>query len=160
MDWITSLFNGTFLALLGAALAMGCAGMGSAKGVGIAAEAATGVLAEDPNKFVLTLILQALPSTQGIYGFVVAFLIMNNIGLFAGEVYLTVPQGFFYLAAALPIAIAGYHSAVAQGRASAAAMQVVAKRPDQFVKGMLYSAMVETFAVLALLISIMMLINI
>ena len=67
MEWLTSIFNGTFLAILGAALAAGFAGAGSAKGVGVAGEAAAGVLSEDPGKFGQTLLLQALPGTQGIY---------------------------------------------------------------------------------------------
>lgn len=160
MDWLNQIFNGPFLALLGAALAAGFAGAGSARGVGIAGEAAAGVLTEDPGKFGQTLLLQALPGTQGIYGLLVAFLIMNNIGVFQGNVSLTVAQGLQYFASAMPIAIAGYFSGVAQGRASAASMNIIAKRPEELAKAMLYPAMVETYAVLALLVSILMLINV
>lgn len=160
MDWLNQIFNGPFLALLGAAFAAGFAGAGSARGVGIAGEAAAGVLTEDPGKFGQTLLLQALPGTQGIYGLLVAFLIMNNIGVFQGNVELSVAQGLQYFASAMPIAIAGYFSAIAQGRASAASMNIIAKRPEELAKGMLYPAMVETYAVLALLVSILMLINV
>ena len=73
-------FNGNFLAVLGAALAVGLGGIGSAKGVGIAGEAAAGLIAEDPDKFGQTLILQALPGTQGIYGFLVGIMVMLNCG--------------------------------------------------------------------------------
>lgn len=156
-DWLNA---GAFLALLGAALAAGFAGAGSAKGVGIAGEAAAGVLTEDPGKFGQTLLLQALPGTQGIYGLLIAFLIMSNAGIFSGTVDLTVQQGLGYLASALPIAIAGYFSGIAQGRASAASMGIIAKRPEELAKAMLYPAMVETYAVLALLVSILMLINV
>ena len=58
MEWIAAIFSGRTLAILGAALAMGMAGTGSAKGVGIAGEAAAGVLAEDPSKFGQTLLLR------------------------------------------------------------------------------------------------------
>ncbi len=160
MEWLTSIFNGTFLAILGAALAAGFAGAGSAKGVGVAGEAAAGVLSEDPGKFGQTLLLQALPGTQGIYGLLVAFLILNNIGLFSGGAEVTTAQGLMYLASALPIAIAGYFSGIAQGRASAASMNIIAKRPEELAKAMLYPAMVETYAVLALLVSILMLTNV
>ena len=76
--------DGNTLALLGAAIAA-LAGIGSAKGVGIAGQAAAGVVAEDPKKFGKTLILQALPGTQGIYGLIISFLIMMKIGLLGGE---------------------------------------------------------------------------
>ncbi len=160
MDWLNVIFNGPFLALLGAALAAGLAGAGSAKGVGIAGEAAAGVLTEDSNKFGQTLLLQALPGTQGIYGLLVAFIILNNIGVFAGHIELGSAQGLMYIAAALPMAIGGYVSAIAQGRASAASMGIIAKKPEDLAKAMLYPAMVETYAVLSLLISILMIINI
>jgi len=161
MDWLNSIFSGPFLAILGAALAAGWAGSGSAKGVGVAGEAAAGVITEDPGKFGQTLLLQALPGTQGIYGLLVAFLIMNKIGLFGGgEMTVTVAQGFQYLASGLPIAIAGYYSGIHQGRSSAASMGVLAKRPEEFGKCMLYPAMVETYAVLALLVSVLMLMNV
>lgn len=160
MEWFENIFNGNFLALLGAALAAGCAGAGSAYGVGIAGEAAAGVLTEDPNKFGQTLLLQALPGTQGIYGLLTAFLIMNSIGIFGTPIQLTVTQGLKYFASALPIAIAGFHSAVAQGRASASSMGIIAKKPEELAKAMLYPAMVETYAVLSLLVSILMLTNV
>ena len=160
MELLNSIFNGTALALLGAALAAGLAGVGSAKGVGIAGEAASGVLTEDSSKFGQTLLLQALPGTQGIYGLLVAFLILNNIGIFGTPLEITTTQGIMYIASALPTAIVGYHSGIAQGRASAAAMGIIAKKPEDLAKAMLYPAMVETYAVLALLLSILILINI
>ncbi len=157
MEWISSLFNGTSLAILGAALAIGLAGTGSAKGVGIAGEAAAGVLTEDPSKFGQTLLLQALPGTQGIYGMIIAFLIMIKIGLIGGNpVELTTAQGFQFLFASLPIAIAGLYSGIAQGRAAAASIGIIAKRPEELGKAMMYPAIVETYAVLALLISFLM----
>ena len=86
-------FNGNFLAVLGAALAVGLGGIGSAKGVGIAGEAAAGLIAEDPDKFGQTLILQALPGTQGIYGFLVGIMVMLNCGFLGGNAALTASQG-------------------------------------------------------------------
>jgi V/A-type H+-transporting ATPase subunit K len=144
--------------MLGAALAAGLAGMGSAKGVGIVGEAAAGVVTEDPTKFGKTLLLQALPGTQGIYGVLIAFLIMTKIGLIGGAaVPLTVQQGFFIFMSALPIALVGFYSAIAQGKAAAAGVMIIAKRPEEIAKGMIYAAMVETYAVLSLLVSFLML---
>lgn len=158
MEWTGSIFNGTTLAMLGAALAALLAGTGSAIGVGIAGEAAAGVLTEDPAKFGQTLLLQALPGTQGIYGLLIAFLIMSKIGLLSGNlVTLTLQQGFMIFISALPIAIVGYYSAIAQARASVASIGIIARRPEEIAKGMTYPAMVETYAVLSLLVSFLML---
>lgn len=159
--WYEVLFNGNFLALIGAALAVGLAGSGSAKGVGLVGEAAGGVVTEDPDKFGQALLLQALPGTQGIYGLLTAFVILNRIGLVGGTPQdLTTQQGLYFLAAALPIAIVGYFSAVAQGRAAASGIGIIAKRPEELAKGITFAAMVETYAVLALLASILMIFGI
>lgn len=149
---------GTMLAILGASLAA-IAGIGSAIGVGIAGEAAAGVVAEDPKKFGQTLIMQALPGTQGIYGLLIAFIIMLKIGLMGGSgiLDLTVAQGAAILAAAAPIGLVGVFSAIAQGKAAAAGIMLIARKPEELAKGMIYAAMVETYAVLALLVSFLML---
>jgi V/A-type H+-transporting ATPase subunit K len=63
--------------------------------------------------------------------------------------------GLLYLAACLPIAIVGLVSARYQGRTSVASIGIVAKKPEQFGKAMLFPAMVETYAILALLVSIL-----
>ena len=146
---------GTILALLGAALAVGLAGAGSARGVGVAGEAAAGVIAEDPGKFGKVMVLQLLPGTQGIYGLIIGFITLSQTGILGGDGNISVGKGLVYLCACLPIAIAGYFSAIAQGRASAAAIGTVAKKPEQFGKAMIFPAMVETYAILALLISIL-----
>ena len=73
--------TGIVYALIGIALAVGLAGCGSAIGVKIAGEAAAGVCSDDPSKFGKVLILQLLPGTQGIYGLIVAFMVINNMGL-------------------------------------------------------------------------------
>ena len=62
--------NGIFFALLGASIATALAGVGSARGVGSAAQAAMGVLSEDSSKFGKMLVLTLLPGTQGLYGFI------------------------------------------------------------------------------------------
>lgn len=149
--------SGTVFALIGAGLAAGLAGAGSGMGVGIAGTAAAGVLSEDPGKFGQTILLQALPGTQGIYGLLYAFLVMLQVDIFGNMVQLSTANGLMILGASLPIAIAGYFSAVGQGRASAGAMGIIAKRPEELAKAMLYPAMCETYAVLGLLVSILML---
>ncbi len=154
MEFLTS---GNFLAILGAALAIIMAGVGSAKSVGLVGEAANGVVTEDPDKFGQALLLEALPGTQGIYGLLTGFLILNRIGIVGGTpVELTSQQGIMFLVAALPIAVVGLISAQAQGRAAAAGISLIAKRPQELAKAITFAAMVETYAVLALLGSILM----
>ncbi len=145
--------TGSFLAILGAAVAA-LAGCGSAIGIGYAGSAAAGVMAEDPKKFGATLILQALPGTQGIYGLLIAFIILNKIGFLGGNmVDLTVAQGGYFLAGAIPVGLVGIISAIHQGKVCASGIMLISKKPEQIAKAMVYGAMVETYAVLALLIS-------
>lgn len=153
---IDQIFSGQNLALLGAALAAGLAGMGSAKGVGLVGEAASGLLTEDPSKFGKTLILQALPGTQGIYGLITAFLIIFKIGLLGTPVELTVAQGAYFLMASLPIAIVGLYSGIKQGRVAASGIGLIAKRPDEVGKAITSAALVETYAIFAVLVSLLL----
>ena len=146
--------NGIFFALLGASIATALAGVGSARGVGSAAQAAMGVLSEDSSKFGKMLVLTLLPGTQGLYGLLIGFVTLSKIGIIGGtSVQVSSLQGLEILAACLPIAIVGLISAKAQGKTAAAGIGIVARRPEQFAKAMLFPAMVETYAILALLIS-------
>ena len=146
---------GLVYGLLGAAVAVYLAGAGSALGVGIAGQAAAGVVTEDPSKFAKVLVLQLLPGTQGIYGLLVGFVTLSKIGLLGGGGLELDPQtGLLILAACLPVGIVGLISGKSQGEAAAASIGIVAKKPEQFGKAMLFPAMVETYAILSLLISV------
>ena len=146
---------GIVYGLLGAAVAVLLSGTGSAIGVGIAGQAASGVVTEDPSKFAKVLIIQLLPGTQGLYGLLIGFITLSKIGVLGGGLAdLSVQTGLLILAACLPIGVVGLLSAIAQGKTAAAAIDIrIAKKPDQFGKAMLFPAMVETYAILALLIS-------
>lgn len=147
---------GMFYALLGAAAAVFLAGAGSSVGVGIAGQAASGVVTEDPAKFAKVLIIQLLPGTQGIYGLLVGFITLSKIGLLGGgSADISTLTGLLILAACLPIGIVGLISGIYQGKTAAAAIGIVARKPEQFGKAMLFPAMVETYAILSLLISIL-----
>ncbi len=158
---IFELSTGAALGMLGAGLAVCLAGAGSARGTGLAGEAGTGLLCEDPSKFGKVLILQVIPGTQGLYGLVVGFICLMRMGLLDGSyVDLSLIDGLRYLAACLPIAIGGGVSAVAQGRVAAGSINLLAKKPDDWSKGMVLCITVEFYAILSLLISIIMLFNI
>ena len=154
-------FGGMALGLLGAGLAAILAGIGSAKGTGIAGEAGAGILSEDPSKFGKAMILQVIPGTQGIYGFVVGFLALMNMGVLNGTAYnLSLTEGFRYFVACLPIGIVGLLSAIAQGKVAVASINLLAKKPDDWAKGMILCITVEFYAILALLVSLFMLFRI
>ena len=148
--------TGLVIAVFGAVLAALVAGLGSAKAVGMVGEAAAGVVAEDPSKFSKVLVLQLLPGTQGLYGLLTAVLALSQLGVLGGAALeLTVAQGFAYFGACLPITIVGYLSAIAQARTAVAGVGIVAKNPSQNGKAITMAAMVETYAILALLVSIL-----
>ena len=149
--------TGLGYALLGAALASILAGIGSAIGVGIAGQASAGVVSEKPDLFGKLLVLQALPGTQGIYGFLTAIMVMIRVGLLGGSaVELTVNKGIEFFLACLPIAIVGFLSAIYQGRVAVSAIHMTAKQPDASARGITMTALVETYAILALLVSILL----
>ena len=128
-------YAGAFFGFLGAALAAGLACVGSAKGTGIAGEAGAGLLAEDPSQFSKCMILQVIPGTQGLYGLVIGFLALMKMGLFDGTVA---------------------ELSIAQGRVAAASVNIVAKNPNDWSKGMVLCIIVEFYAILSLLISFLM----
>jgi len=152
------LVDGLVFALLGSALAIGLAGIGSALGVGIAGEAGAGVMTEDPGKFGQVLLLQALPGTQGSYGLLAGFWVLIKLGLFGGTpAAVTIAQGMQIMFACLPIAIVGLLSGISQGKTAAASIGLIARRPEETGKAIILPAMVETYAVLSLLATILLL---
>jgi len=155
------LLNGTTLAFLGAALAVGLAGIGSAKGVGMVGEAGAGLLTEDPTQFSKVMILQIVPGTQGLYGFVVWFFAMNKIGYLGGSpLEVSTAAGIQLFVACLPIAIVGLLSAIAQARVCCSGIAMITKRSEEMGKGILMAVMVEFYAILALLASLLMITNV
>ena len=133
-------------------------GIGSAKGTGMVGEAAAGLTSEDPDKSTKCLILQVLPGTQGLYGLVIWFFAMLQLGVLGGSpMELTTAQGFAYLLACLPMALGGYFTAIAQARCAASGVALVAKRAEEMSKGIVLTIMVEFYAILCLLASFLML---
>jgi V/A-type H+-transporting ATPase subunit K len=162
MSFVDS-FGGLALALLGAGLAVGLSCVGSAKGTGIAGEAGTGLLCEDPSKSGKVMVLQLLPGTQGLYGMVVFFFAIAKTGLMGGDfsqlVGMSTAEGMAYFSACLPMALGGLLSAIAQGRVAAGSINILAKKPDDWSKGLLLCGIVEFYAILSLLASMLMLLQ-
>lgn len=144
-------YGGIVVGTLGAALAVILAGMGSAKGVGMAGQAAAAVMVDEPEKFGKSLILQLLPGTQGLYGFVIGIIVTTKL-----NVDMDLQTGLTILAACLPVALVGFFSAVHQGKVAVSGIQLVAKNEDQFTKGIIFAVMVETYAILAFITSLIL----
>ena len=147
--------TGTALAILGAAIAAAFCGIGSAIGTGLAGKAAAGVTAESPDKYSKVLLLQVLPGSQGIYGLVTAFLLFSKIKLFGTASLLSIQQGLLLFFACLPIAIVGCISAIDQAKVALSGIRMGGKRPEERGKASTCCIMVETYAIFALLISLL-----
>lgn len=152
-NWISFFYEngGLIFAGLGVATATICGGIGSTIGVGMTSQAAAGLIAEEPEKFGQALILELLSATQGLYGFVISFMIFLQI---TGDI--SFQRGLFLFIAALPISFTALANGLWQGRGSAAAMQILAKKPEHTTKGIIFVAMMETYAILGFVISFLL----
>lgn len=149
--------QGIVMAFLGAAIAIGLACSGSGIGVGIAGAAGIGVLTEDPKKFGLVLLLQAFPGTQGIYGLLIGFWVLIKTGILGGSpIPLTLDQGWQIFFSCIPIGVVGFFSGWYQGKTAAAAIGSVARNPEGVGRAIVMVTMVETYAVFALLASLLL----
>ncbi len=130
IDYLINNNGGMVFAIIGMGIATIFSGIGSAKGVGQTGEAAAALTTNQPEKFGQALILQLLPGTQGLYGFVIAFMIYGSFG------EMSTVTGMAYLMASLPVAFTGLFSGMAQGKVAAAGIQILAKKPEHFFKGL------------------------
>ena len=141
-------YGGLIFGSIGIFFAVALAGAGSAKGVGMAGEAAAGVVIDEPEKFGKSLVLQFLPGTQGLYGFVIGLFI-----LFRLKTDTPVNTGFMYMVSGAVVGLAGLISAISQGKVSVAGINILAKNEEQQAKGIIFAVMVELYAILAFAIS-------
>ena len=138
--------------ILGAALAVLLAGLGSARGVQMAGEAAAGLVIDEPEKFGKAMVLQLLPGTQGLYGFVIGLFIMFKL-----RVDMSLIEGLYYVMVSLPVGIVGLKSAYYQAKVAVAGINILAKNEEHQTKGIILSVMVETYAILAFAMSFLLL---
>ena len=150
--------TGLGLAATGAIIAVMFGGLGSARGIKIASTQAAGVLSEKPDLFGKLLILMALPGTQGFYGFICAIMIALRSGIIKGEITISPIVGMAILAVGVCMGIVQWRCAIYQGEACAAAINLTSKRPEESGRAILMPALVETYAVVALLTSILLII--
>lgn len=150
--------NGFMWALMGAGFAAIIGGLGSAIGITIASAAATGVLSEDDTKFGQVLPLTAMPGTQGIYGFIAAVLVAVFFNILGGNTKIPADIGFAIFLACQPVAWLCLLTAIYQGRTSAYAIGVVGA--GKKAPALVFPALVETYAILALIVTILLLLGI
>ena len=162
MNSLFESFGGLAIGFLGASLACGLSCAGSARGCGIAGEAGAGLLCEVPNAFGKVLILQILPGTLGLFGLVVWFFALLQMGVFGGGMdptAISVTDGLKVACSCLPVAIGCFIAGPAQGRVAANAISLMASKPKEWGKGILLCVTVEFYAILFLLASFLMLLN-
>ncbi len=150
--------GGVDWALMGGGIAAILGGIGSAIGITIASSTASGILSEDGTKFGKLLPIAAMPGTQGIYGFIAAVLVVIFFGVLDGNVTLPAVAGFKVFLACMPVGILCLVSAIYQGLTGAAAAGIVAA--DQPAPALIFPALVETYAVLSLIVTILMMLGI
>ncbi|MBO5458264.1 MAG: V-type ATP synthase subunit K [Clostridia bacterium] len=143
--------NGNAIAMIGVALCAILCGIGSSIGLFKTGSAAAGVLGENPKKFGKVLVLVLLPATQGIYGFIIAIIASSSVAGIA-----TVDQGWAMLGAVLPMAISGLVTGIFQGKSAVNCIYAVGKQDSLGGKLIIYPAMIEFYAILGLIISIML----
>ncbi len=142
--------TGYVVAVIGIALCVILCGVGSGLGLYKTSSAAAGVLGEKPDKFGKLVVLMLLPATQGIYGFLVAILASNKLGM-----DMATAQGWAIFAACLPMAISGFVSAFFQAKASVNCIYAAAKQDSLGFKIAMGPAMIEFYALLGLVVSLL-----
>ncbi len=148
------MFDATVLALLGVSIAVGLGAIGSSIGTMAVARVGAMLLSKEPNKFPQVLVLTALPSSQALYGFLFGIIILLQTGLLGGEITVDSNAAFGYMIAALPVGVSCLFSGIAQGRVAASGIKIVSEKPENLNQAIVLSALLESFAIFGLIVSI------
>jgi len=132
------------LGYIGLGLLLGLAGLGSILGTTIAGNAAEGALKINPEKSSAYMVLSALPSTQGLYGFV-AFLFWMTRDM--------ANDGLLVFAVGTCIGLVCLFSGIRQGQVCANGIVGVSQGHDVMTNTFIYAALPELYAILGLLAS-------
>ena len=137
--------------MVGIALCVLLCGIGSCIGLYKTSAAAAGVCGEDPKKFGKVMVLVLLPATQGIYGFIIGIIASGVI-----DPAISVEMGWALFGAVLPMMVSGLVSAMIQGKSASNCIYAVGKQESLSGKLIVYPGMIEFYAILGLIISIML----
>ena len=152
---------GLTFAIAGAATVMALSGVGSAIGVALAGQAAGGVMTEDPEKFGRMIPLIGIPGTQGFYGFLIGFLVLNKLNLLGGAIKMpSLSQGLQIFAICFLVSLVESISAVWQGKVSVSSIYLVAKKPEEAGKALVLPIFVEIYAILGLAAAFLLLLGV
>ncbi len=152
---------GLIFAILGAVIVMVISGIGSAIGVALAGQAAAGVMSEDPEKFGRMIPLVGISGTQGFYGFLIGFLVLNKLNLLAEQIKIpTLAQGLQILSICIVVSLVESISAVWQGKVSVSSIYIVAKKPEEAGKALILPIFVEIYAILGLAAGFLLLLGV
>ncbi|MBQ1269802.1 MAG: permease [Clostridia bacterium] len=143
--------DGRTIAIIGLAINMLLAGIGSAYGLYKTGSAASGVLSEDSKKFSKVIVLALLPATQGIYGFVLSVMKISMLP----AVGAAASAGWAVGGALAFLGLTTLASAVLQGKTASSCIYAVGKNSEGSGKYVLFPAMIEFYAILALVLGIM-----
>ncbi len=152
---------GLIFAVVGGALVMVISGIGSAIGVALTGQAAGGVMSEEPEKFGRLIPLVGLPGTQGFYGFLIGFLVLNKLSLLADKIIVpNLTQGLQIFFICLIVSLVEAVSAVYQGKVAVSSIYIVAKKPEEAGKALVLPIFVEIYAILGLAAGFLLLLGV
>ena len=143
--------TGYIIGIIGIAVCVLACGIGSAFGLYKTGSAAAGVLGENPKKFGKVLVLVLLPATQGIYGFIIGIIASSSLAGIASTA-----EGWMLFGAVMPMALSGLITGIFQGKSAVNCIYAVGKQDSLGGKLIIYPAMIEFYAILGLIISIML----
>ena len=152
---------GLVFSVIGAVVVIVISGIGSAIGVALAGQAAAGVMTEDPEKFGRLIPLVGIAGTQGFYGFLIGFLVLNKLNLLADQIKIpTLSQGIQILFICVIVSLVEAISAVWQGKVAVSSIGIVAKKPEETGKALVLPIFVEIYAILGLAAGFLLLLGV
>ncbi len=131
------------LAYVGVALMVGLAGIASAIGTAICGQSAVGAMKKNDGAFGSYMVLSALPGSQGLYGFVCFFMVINLI-----SAEMTLLQGAAVLGIGLLVGIVNLASSIYQGKVCANGIAAIGNGHDVMGKTLILAAFPELYAIL------------
>ena len=134
------------LGYLGLGLVLALSGIGSAMGTTTAGNAAEGALKRKPEGSGNYMVLSALPATQGIYGFVAFFMLMNKVA----------EAGALVFGIGVSVGLVCMLSAIRQGQVCANGIVGISQGHDVFTNTLIYAALPEFYAILGLVGALML----
>lgn len=146
---------GDLIAMIGAVMVVVITGVGATIGMGWVQRSVAGILSEEPEKYGKTLVLQLIPTSSALYGFVVGFMVLLKVVLGPNAGGLDVTTGVTILLACVPMIIVGFVQTLIQARVCVSCAQMIAKQEELSGRAIVMSIFTELITLLALIVSIL-----